>query len=306
MTDSARQSSDDSSNGLRGDLVYLLGEYSTWIGIVAIIGTIAGILALWQFQIKLPSIPSWGELPTSAQLAVVTVPGAAITTLLLYAVLKALGCVDWLAQPDWIHVYEVDMARERAERDGTAEPVEYLQHYKFGPELWSNRVIREGNSYDAQSADGEVMCARRVEVDEDEKSIELWGPWMAEETDVAMLAEKQKIEANRGKIREWAVYGQNLHAKLPSVVQAIESAYWRAMTQEDLDDQALHPDIVRSHVSDDIEAFVESVETPGESTSSGDNDDEEAGESSVDGQQLMNQMLEAEDLSPPDSGGDGR
>jgi len=296
-----------SDRGLRGDLVYLLGEYSTWIGIVAIIGTIAGVLALWQFQITLPTIPSWGELPQWMQLSVVTIPGAAIVTILLYAVLMALGWVDWLAQPDWIHVYEVDFARERAEREGTAEPEEFIQHYKFGPNIWENRVIQEGNAYDAMSDEGDVKCARRVHVDEDDKSIDLWGPWMAEESDISMLAEKQKVEANRGKLREWAVYGQNLHSKLPSVIQAIEAAYWRAMTFEDLEDQALHPDIVRSHVSDDIETFVESIETPGESTeSSSDEDGEEQGQSDVDGQQLMNQMLEAEDLSPPDAGGDGR
>ena len=304
-----RRRKDASEDALRRDIVYLAGEYSTWIGVLGVLVVLVVGLALWQFQISLPKIPDWASLPQWAQLLIATVPGSAVVTLLFYAVLKALGLLDWLAQPDWINVYEVDFVRENAEKEGTAEPVTLLNHYKFGPHIWENRTTVEGNMYRSESDTGTVRCARRVDVDEENKSIELHGPWMAEETDVAMLAEKQKIEANRGKIREWAVYGQNLHSKLPTVVQAIESAYWRAMTNEDLEDEALHPDIVRSHVSDDIEHFVESVEKPGEGDSAGEDEGEGSDESgdggSMTGNDMADEVLAAEDLSPPDAGGDG-
>jgi hypothetical protein len=245
-------------NEKRTAVVDLLIAYKHYIGLFAIlvaVGIALGVIPTESLLAILDKIPtSWDEIPRGLRIVIVTLLGAGLVTALLYFVLDSLGIIDFFVEPDWVDVYEVDSARKV---NPQSEPDEFIAHYKVGPEAWEHREIQEGDIY---HSDFGHYSARRISLDG--FVMKMKGLWAGEISDIELIADRFKIESLRGKFRTWAVIGQNLYFKLPTIAQAIESEYWQAMTNEDLDDSTLHPDIVRTGIVDEIDIFVDSVETP--------------------------------------------
>lgn len=242
----------------RTAVVDLLIAYKHYIGLFAIlvaVGIALGVIPTETLLGIIDAIPtSWDEIPRGFRIVIVTLAGATLVTAILYFVLDSLGIIDFFVEPDWVDVYEVDAARKV---NPESEPDEYIAHYKVGPKAWEHRDIDEGDIY---HSDFGHYSARQVTLEG--FVMKLKGLWAGEISDIDMISDRFKIEAARGKMRTWSVIGQNLYFKLPTIVQAIESEYWQAMTNEDLDDSTLHPDIVRTGIVDEIDIFVDSVETP--------------------------------------------
>ncbi|MGB9932591.1 hypothetical protein [Haloarcula amylolytica] len=94
------------------------------------------------------------------------------------------------------------------------------------------------------------------------------GTWRGEMNDVELETHVQAMEQNRGQLRQWAMIGQQLYAKLPGIAQSIENRYWNDMTKHELEKEAIkHPDIVTSEVTKSVEMLVDSIETPDEADS---------------------------------------
>jgi len=160
---------------------------------------------------------------------------------------------EWLSDgPRAVDVLEVD-----AYRDGMVhgDPV------RVPPEIWDAKEVVDGQPYAAESGAADYFV-RKMEWDSDEEQLRVWGVWMGEMSDVEIMTEKEAIRANRGQLRHWARIGQGLYAKLPSMIQAIESAYWRYISDETMDASTTEPDVVRSEVTADVEELVDSIETP--------------------------------------------
>jgi len=160
---------------------------------------------------------------------------------------------EWLSDgPSSVDVMEVD-----AYRDGMihGDPVH------IPPEVWDAAEFVDGQPYVAESGAADYFV-RKLDWDADEEQLRVWGVWMGEMNDVEVMTEKEAIRANRGQLRHWARVGQGLYSKLPSIVQAVESAYWRYLSDETMDASTTEPDIVRSEVTADVEELVESIETP--------------------------------------------
>lgn len=159
----------------------------------------------------------------------------------------------WLSDgPSSVGVMVVD-----AYRDGMThgEPV------RIPPEVWDTAEFVDGQPYAAESGAADYFV-RKLDWDAEEEQLRVWGVWMGEMTDVEIMTKKEAIRANRGQLRHWARIGQGLYAKLPSITQAVEAAYWRYMSDETMDATTTEPGIVRGEVTADVEELVDSIETP--------------------------------------------
>lgn len=188
--------------------------------------------------------------------------------------------VVWLVkkvwQPNWEFVAEVDATEKQI-----------LDLWMMTPSTVSDIEMVEGNAYSTRTSGGLCHIVRDFNPDE----LTAIGCWMGEKNDVEIMTAREEMKANRGRLRQWAQIGQNLHSKLPSIAQAVESAYWQAMSSDTLDRTANHPDVVRSEVVADVEKLVESIEIPGENN-----------EGEPDAEEMMEDAVEAEAGKIPEGG----
>lgn len=160
---------------------------------------------------------------------------------------------EWLSDgPSAVDVLEVD-----AYRDGMihGDPV------RVPPELWDSAEFEDGQPYPAESGAADYFV-RELDYDDEEEQLRITGVWMGEMNDVEIMTEKEAIRANRGQLRHWARIGQGLYAKLPSITQAVEAAYWQYLSDETMDSTTTEPGVVRSEVTADVEELVDSIEAP--------------------------------------------
>ena len=266
-------------NYKRSDRVELLVAYKHYIGL-ATAGIIAAIVLTGNLDTVIELVTSLTKVetyPVWFRLLVGTGIGGALLTGLIYIILSGLGLIDF-AEPEWVDLYEVDEARKISDQNA---PDEAIFHYKVAPEIWAERKIIEGKPYHSEFGH---WTARFVEFKDGKLYVS--GTWAGECTDVELASDRRKIEALRGEIRDWAVVGQNLYSKMVILAQGIESAYWRAMVNEDLEENTLHPEVIRASVVDELDTFVESIEKPGES-----------GEENA--QAVVDRLLEKEGIEAP-------
>ncbi|WP_367176130.1 hypothetical protein [Haloarcula rubripromontorii] len=160
---------------------------------------------------------------------------------------------EWLSDgPSAVNAMEVD-----AYRDGMVhgDPV------RVPPEIWDDAEIVDGQPYPAESGAADYFV-RELDWDAENEKLQITGVWMGEMSDVEVMSKKEAIRANRGQLRHWARIGQGLYAKIPSLIQAIESGYWQYLSDETMDATTSEPEVVRSQVTADVEELVESIEPP--------------------------------------------
>ncbi|QPV64507.1 hypothetical protein I7X12_07815 [Halosimplex litoreum] len=267
-------------NYRRSDTVELLTAYKHYIALsviglgiaLALTGNLQTVIDVAISLTKVETYPVW------VRLLVATIIGGSVLTGLIYIILSGLGLIDF-TEPEWVDLYEVDEAREISKQNA---PDEYLAHYKVAPDIWAEREIVEGKPYRSNFGH---WTARFVEFEDGKLYVS--GTWAGELTDVELASDRRKIEALRGEIRDWAVVGQNLYSKMVILAQGIESAYWRAMVNEDLEENTLHPEVIRASVVDELDVFVESIEKPGDKQ---------------DAQEVVDRVLESEGIEAPKNG----
>lgn len=214
-----------------------------WIGNVDVLGLIR-------------AVPSWSELPVNLRIVIIGVPSGLALTYITFLVLKGSGKIDWLTEPNWVDLYEVDEARPTSPQ---TPPDEFIAHWKVAPKIFKRKIIEAGLPYES---DHGHWTAQKVTHDKANNVIRLEGVWAGEYTDVELAGDRWKLEAQRQKTRKWAIVGQNLYHKLIIITEELESAYWRALDNEELDERTLNPDIVRSSVVDEVDQYVESIDVP--------------------------------------------
>lgn len=246
-------------------------EASAWEKFIALwtskLGIIIGVLTmLFAFAliagfVSLPTIV-WGE----TELVVVLSSVAALTIGSWFIVIPMLS----------LHSTPFELL---IKVNSTHDSI--LNAWVMHPVRMAKVSVTEGRAYSDTIRGIPVYFVR--EYDPDTREAE--GTWRGESTDVEIETKKQEIEANRGRLRRWARIGMQLHSKLPSIAQSIESSYWKSMSDDDLARQAKHPDVMQSEVIEDVELLVDSMEKPGERDDS---------ESKPDAEEMLEEGVEDE------------
>lgn len=211
-----------------------------WVWHYALLGTISAVVVLGMLEfagVRVGFVPP--ELSDPLQTAAIG---------FLVAGYPAKLTVNYFLDWKYTDVYRVDSLKD---------PI--VAHYYVSPETWENRETLEGHAYSDESGNKYV---RSVELTDD--GIAITGPHRGEKNDVEIETFERAVKANRGTLRQWASIGQNLYSALPSMVQSIESAYWRVMSDDSLQNTAMHPDVVQSQVVEEVEELTDSIETPDE------------------------------------------
>ena len=113
------------------------------------------------------------------------------------------------------------------------------------------------------------------------KTREAKGTWRGEMNDIELETHVEAMKQNRGKLRRWAQIGQQLYAKFPAIATAVETAYWRAMSDDSIKRKARHPEVIESEVYDSVEMLIDSIELPGEGEPDAEEMFDEAAENEV-------------------------
>ena len=197
----------------------------------------------------------------------------------LAAVIPARLVVNYFTQWHSEDVYRVDALKGRL-----------VRHFYVAPAAWDEKTVEDGEVYQDESGNYYVRSFEQTS-----DGLVVTGPHRGKMNDVELETWEQAVKANRGTLRKWANIGQNLYAAIPSIAQSIESAYWERMSNDTLDNTAMHPDVARSQVVENVEEMVDSVELPDEP------DAEEMMREAAD--DVTDGAIEEVEQQPPDSVG---
>ncbi|MFC4551790.1 MULTISPECIES: hypothetical protein [Halorussus] len=261
-------------------VVYLIGEYKFLLSVLAL-----GVLTVLAVVLLNLPIPDWNDIPRWGQVAIIVTSIGWPLPLFAGSYLA-----NKLHDPDWVYPREIDAARPVSDiediknDDGTIDKQLIAEKHKIPKSMWETQLtVTEGKIY--WNKIGGYPIVREIDYGDDVDGVEVVGPWMGEKTDVEVATSQEAIAANRGQLREWAQAGQQLYAKLPAISQAIESRYWKAMSDDKLDRVAKHSEVVRGSVVEDVEKLTDSLETP-------DNKDSDDGTSEPDRENLSEEVAD--------------
>ncbi|MFC4448138.1 MULTISPECIES: hypothetical protein [Halorussus] len=132
------------------------------------------------------------------------------------------------------------------------------------PDLWVSSpqnaeelTVREGRLHKFQIHGSPCWVGR----DFNPEDGEITGTWRGAASDTEIMNNEQEIRANRGRNRYWARVGQEFSAKLPSIIDNIESRVWQSIGNETVDLTAHDSRAVRDEIMNEIDS-LEDVEAP--------------------------------------------
>lgn len=165
---------------------------------------------------------------------------------ILIGILPAITIMWLLLRRNTVRVQVVDAARRKM-----------VDTKDVSRELWESKTVTSGVTYRDPA---EQYYCRSLEMTDD--GLEVEGVPPEHFDDVEVMSYLYANRANRGINRAWAVVGRKLYAKLPNIIDGVETAYHTRLTNDEIALTGEHGELAIEGVADEVEEMADGVDMP--------------------------------------------
>ncbi|NUC74776.1 hypothetical protein HTZ84_21165 [Haloterrigena sp. SYSU A558-1] len=196
------------------------------------IGFVSLILLVVTGYMNLPEIPMSNTMKAGVIVFIV---------MSVIAYIPTKKVLHMFYEPDYEFLAEVDAASPKP-----------IQIYATSKDGMNQLNLTSGATYTYRSAGGYLVHIVRS-VDTENWTAE--GTWLGEATDVELINDREKIDANRRKNRKWAIIGQKLFARFSAIADSVESKYFTELSKTEMELSSFKPDVLLDELEDNIDEF---------------------------------------------------